>query len=286
MVSMGAKSSKRGFTLVELLAVMAIISILAALLLPAINRARVEARVVQCKNNLRQIGLSLLSYSSYFDGWMPVDGDAYDPDYQGQLGTAEIWDGETVYTDFSQGHFRGLGLLAMLSNRFIGDPMVLFCPGDGRIDVGRNISILNNRTIGETASGSYLYRQLDGRRPADARRGRIGSLGYNPGKSQVSDPTDPDTMLDDRPVRAIAADRNYLGFRHEDVVDPTQRINHDGNTVNILFDDGHVSSALNSWPNSPNDFRLHMQITDPPTETGGTLEEELARVWVLYDEQN
>lgn len=67
-----SSTGRSGFTLIEILIVLAIIALLAAILFPVFAKVRERGRTTACASNMRQIGTAFAMYTADHDGWMPL----------------------------------------------------------------------------------------------------------------------------------------------------------------------------------------------------------------------
>jgi prepilin-type N-terminal cleavage/methylation domain-containing protein len=127
---------KKGFTLVELLVVIAIIALLMAVLLPALNKAREQARRVVCASNLKQVGIAMTAYTADNDK-MPYYGETYQspPPADGHdTGTIHPF---VVYRNDQRWNVTGplipMRLACLYARSYISDPKMFYCPSNTQV---------------------------------------------------------------------------------------------------------------------------------------------------------
>src|SRR4051794_7395740 len=124
-----------GFTLIELLVVIAIIGTLVALLLPAVQAAREQARRIVCQNNLKQIGLALAQYANRHGAFPPGYVSIWDPLQGKELGPGWGW-ASMILPELEQQalsnniKFESPMHLPAQSTVRTAPPGVFFCPAD------------------------------------------------------------------------------------------------------------------------------------------------------------
>lgn len=203
------RSGDRGFTLVEMLVVVTIIAILAALLFPIIGTAVEKGRRTACRNHLQQVGLAFRQYADDTKGWYPV-----------KSGAAPIYDSNGALKDeypFSQ-HAR-----LMFNRGYVREGQLWVCPSDKIDGSGANVKTVRPFTdpsrfgtfFDSLGNCSYMY-----------------VAGY--GDRSVEIPSAAAVLLDESNLRE-QGDKTPANMP-----DITDADNHGASYRNVLYLDGHV----------------------------------------------
>ena len=220
-----------GFTLMELLVVIGVIAILAALLLPALSSGREKARRTACVSNLREVGVAITLYSSDNNGNIP-----YGPKAGAFTSSLDFYPSTgapTSLISLNNGAPVGLGLL--LSQQLSGEPKVLFCPGsDQPLNAGDQLANVGFKQ----AQCSFYYRHAGNTQIFDS-----------PGGSGIPGPSKLEALGKNRnglPIRALVMDTQFLCGPGMATFGISPSTHHQQRFVNIQFADGHTVSRRNS----------------------------------------
>ncbi len=235
--------NRRAFTLIELLVVVAIIVVLMAMLMPALARARKQARMVQCQSNLRQMGAAMMLYSAESDN-MLMDSYWWLYDTDSSSWSAEYIDRRRIpyYINNADGRFNN-DTWAKIGR----------CPDSGSVNSNTGI----HQAVGY-GMNVYCYSRWDGSdlvpRPLKLTSvaGPSEKILFADTTTKIGTTTGYRTINTPNQSRSVYIGEYVVAGRHN--CDPVYIGQYDkmpGRTANAVFLDGHVEflqqAVFNNW---------------------------------------
>ena len=243
-----------GFSLIELLVVLAVLSLLMAILMPVLSQARQQARRAACAANLRQVGVAIHLYAEGYNDTIP-----FGPDGRPITGSNfyTVTGNVTSLLSLEDGAPVGLGL--MLNNYLSRQSKVLFCPGaDQPSEAEEQLA----RVGTSQAQSDFYYRHAS-----------VALLSGTPDKFHVK-LSDLGRNSKGRPIAALVADVQFLAHQSLAAFQVKTRTSHKKATSNILCADGRVTTV---------DNKDDMLTVDVGTTPYDALEKILAMFEVVDD---
>ncbi|MGC3960056.1 MAG: prepilin-type N-terminal cleavage/methylation domain-containing protein [Verrucomicrobiota bacterium] len=240
---MGRWQQRKAFTLIELLVVIAIIAILAAMLLPALAKAKQKAAQAQCLNNQRQLALGITLYTGDFEDVMPSDGTRGNSPLTGATDMWLWWNGPAGFAQYAASQSPVLLLIKANTNLCVC-PMDRYSP--------REATTINSYNFSYTMNG-----YLDGSgNPAGASSHHPIGMPLKPLKiTSVRRPADI-IMLAEEPVSSVDIAAGFSTYADDGRWLPpgnsiTTRHNKRGNAN---FVDGHAQIVNNTMATNADNY--------------------------------
>jgi len=232
-----ASRRQPGFTLLEMVVVIGIVTVLIGILIPGLTHSRRIAKQTACLTGLRQVGVGVSTYAMDNDGSIPYGPKAPPPsatNFYPKTGNV------TSLISLKSGAPVGLGLL--LDRHMTGAEESFFCPGaDEKWDTKESLSLVGKAQV----ESSYYYRHAS--------------------VSTISGPAVPPNVLLDRlgpnrkgkPIRCLAMDTQFKSSKTMALFNIHPRTHHNQEVVNAVYTDGHVLTH----PNTNDRFKVNFSLS-------------------------